>query len=367
LISETERFTVEKKWKAVHSLPDFFDLIQFRGRGMKSFPSQYQHDLIKFISHTNEGYKLDDEPWLQGKNPLEDLPFVLSRGSRRKMVLMPRGHLKSTIGSVGKTLWLIYKNPNIRIFVGCGNLGLSSAFMREMKAYLEDTFLIQHVWNARPHYEGPLIPKMSKTMGLDRHRPDKNETQAADHKVIWTSDAIQVIRPDRLREPTVMVGSVGTIKTGFHFDHLVFDDIQTYDNTKTPQLIEVTMKWVDDLESVLDPYSPERDLGGSVDVLGTRYQQNDYYGYCLEGLEYVSYDLMLKNIYQNGVDNSDGYLWPEKWNDEEEKMMRGKLRRNPKRFASQYLNRIIADEFTEFDVEDLQVLDKNAITKWLGS
>jgi len=80
---------------AFYDMWTFFDLIGFQG-GRSNFGAVHE-ELVEFITSPQyEGY--------------EDY--------RRRVVLMPRGHLKSTIGSVGYALWRIFRNPNIRIIVG---------------------------------------------------------------------------------------------------------------------------------------------------------------------------------------------------------------------------------------------------------
>ena len=57
------------------------------------------------------GFK-DMVPELHGQ-----LCEVLENGDLRKLVLIPRGHLKSTICSIGYPIWRLCKNPDLRIAV----------------------------------------------------------------------------------------------------------------------------------------------------------------------------------------------------------------------------------------------------------
>lgn len=289
--------------------------------------------------------------------------------SQRQLVLEARGHLKSTLLSVGKTLWRIYQNSNIRILVGTESLKLSKAFIREIKAYLEDDWLQKHVWNSRPHIPGRLIPVMDKTGKQRRIEKYHDDTEAADKKVVWRADAIQVLRDKKLKEPTVTAASVGQVNVGLHVDEVILDDVVTFDNVSTMDKIEKVFSWIYDITSILDPpymdYSLLRKFqacspahwkkmtrwavsGGAMTVIGTRYDENDYYAHILENQKALNFDVHVRNIYLNGVDASDGYRWPEKWSEGYEQQVRAELEKafadGRKRFNSQYLNKIIDEE-----------------------
>jgi len=297
----------------------------------------------------------------------KELVDFLQGPSRRKFTLMARGHLKSTLGSVGKTLWGIYKNPNIRIMVGTADKKLSTAFIRELKQYLEDVELQEKVWNNRPHIPGRLIPNMDSA-GQQRRRKRQDEfeeidfTEAEDKKVVWRGDALQVIRDTVSKEPTVMASSVGTVMTGLHFDRIVFDDIVTYDNSDTPTKVQRVKDWVKDIQSVLDPYNPQTELGGEIDIFGTRYSLDDYYAEILDKKDSSSFVFFERNVYKNGTDDAEGFTWPERFNQEVVDQLREDL--GSARFASQYMNLVISEEEKQLRSSDIQWIHRNnAIVK----
>ena len=298
----------------------------------------------------------------------------------RQLVLDPRGHLKSTLFCVGYTLWRIYQNPNWRGFVGTESLKLSKAFIREVEDYLVDDFNAEHVWNDRPHFEGNLIPAMDslgKQRRLVRDIADEFGDKlpgGADKKKVWRAEAIQVIRSRALKEPTITAGSVGQTSTGFHFDEILFDDIHTYDNCSTEAKIDKVFSFIFDLESVLDPPYVDVELatraqavlgenfhnfarwcisGGRQTVLGTRYDERDYYGHIIENAEVLGFEYQERNIYKNGTDTREGYLWPEKWNEELEEGTKAQFEKRygaagMRRYYSQYMNKIVSPEDSVF-------------------
>ena len=320
----------EQKIKALTDFWEFIDLIGFHG-GRHQF-SKCHKELTDWA--------------LSGER------------SPRRLVLMARGHYKSTLMAVGRTLWRIYQNPNIRIFIGSADYSLSKAIIREIKTYLENEDLQEQVWNSRPHKKGRLIPQMDKT-GKQR----RLDTEANDKKIVWRADAIQVVRDDILKEPTVVAGSVGATATGFHYDEVIFDDVVTFDNIDTEPKRERLFSWIHDMESVLDPRMFDEELlerykecdtsnrrigkfkqncylGDTVVVVGTKYDPQDYYQHILNNQEGLGFDVFERNIYANGMDATDGYLFPEKFNEAYEQRLRNSM--TERRFASQYLNQIIA-------------------------
>lgn len=337
-----------------------FDLLNFHG-GRKAF-GECHRELVEF------GFESDYECGL---------------------ALMPRGHLKTTLNSVGRALYAIYVNPNIRIYTGSAHKDLSRAILREVSSNLVDEWNQEHIWNKRPHFKGRLVPIMDKALmsrkqTLREMTDEERDEEREYKKVMWNADAIQVIAPYKLREPTMAVGSTESIATGFHFDLLIFDDIISFDNYDTQDKAARLDRWRDDMMSVLDPIYFDEDLydalcavsrspkyrdkfhklahvGGQISVSGTRYFKDDWYGQIeaeieqdLQNGEKPIWSVHKRNIYANGVDNSEGYLWKEKWNPNMERSKRKKIKK-AEQWYSQYLNKIIVEEMQSlpFDLVNL--------------
>ena len=71
----------------------------------------------------------------------DDVELLLRKPSRKKALLLPRGHLKSTLVTVAYSIQQIIKNPNVRILIANQVWDMSRAFMREIKAQLEGSQL----------------------------------------------------------------------------------------------------------------------------------------------------------------------------------------------------------------------------------
>lgn len=328
---------------AIESLFDFWkfiDLLKFKG-GRSEF-AEIHTEMSEFFTQTQ----------------------LLNYEKRRRLGLVPRGHLKSTLGTVAYVLWRLYRNPNLRICVATATKPLALQFVREIKQYFEDENLQETVWNNRPHVHGRMVPILDKAGYSRRNRKWDlgDDTEAEDKKVLWRSDAIQVLRSEVYKEPSVIAASPGSTITGMHFDLMILDDIINDDTTATVDKMEKTKSWSQDLESIIDPprsvvfgkiqnIELRELIGDELLVWGTRYAKGDYYEYLLDNLEDFEYSLFFRNIYVNGENSLDGYIWGERFNDAH--VSRLKKRQGIIRFSSQYLNKVV--------VSDDIILDANRI------
>lgn len=336
--------------QALHSLPAFAELIKYHG-GWESFGDCHT-DLATFVTTPQR----EKEAIKIFKMTGDEAALGL-----RRLTLMPRGHLKSTINTTLYTMWRLYRNPEIRIFVGTDTKGLSHSFIRELRQYFENQDLQKRVWNARPHFKGNLIPELNSRARQRNQNQEYENTETVDKKLIWNNNALQVIRDGNFKEPSITAGSSGSTETGQHYDLVIMDDVIDFDNVQSEVKKQKTEEWIADLESVINPpmvvtlpMIGEEILGGEFVINGTRYAVDDYYAQLLENLEELEYIAHLRNIYINGVDDSDGYLWGARYN--KHTIQRILARTSPRRFASQYLNKVYDKDVALLDVKACEVL-----------
>lgn len=115
--------------------------------------------------------------------------------------------------SIGRVLWEIGRNPNIRICILQATEGLAEAVVSSIKRYIESSVEYQKVF---PHVR-------------------KGD--------VWQSTQISVERPFGLKDPTVIAAGVGGNVLGRRFDLIIGDDICTDGNTKTEHMREETFRW----------------------------------------------------------------------------------------------------------------------------
>jgi predicted phage terminase large subunit-like protein len=360
-VAKAKADSFDLRVQALTSIVAFAELIEFQG-GWHNF-SDCHTDLAEFLTKP----QLDKE----GQNRLR-WEGNEKAAHLRRLVLMPRGHLKSTIGTTLYTLWRLYRNPELRIFVGSKDQKLSFSFIREMRQWLENEELQNKVWNNRPHIEGNLIPAIDKrSRERNRNASVGDDTEAVDRKLIWNNTALQVMREGRYKEPSVFAGSVGASITGQHYDLVIMDDVIDFKNTESEVKKQRVEDWILDIESVINPWrlvdlhgglagTLTDVMGGEFIVSGTRYTVDDFYGQVLEKADDMQYVVFSRNIYKNGTDASGGYLWHERYNANVERSLRSRI--SPRRFSSQYLNTVYEKDVHLFDLGACRLLPERAFS-----
>lgn len=347
--------------EALDDIWAFAELIDYRG-GVDTF-SSFHKDMAEFVS----------------------TPQRIMHGpaaNRRRLTLVAREHRKSTINTVLYTMWRLYRNPNLRFAVGSNVKKLSQAFIRELRFYFENEELQDYVWNNRPHIKGRLIPYLYK----GSKKRDEDDTDAADRKVVWNQFMLQLVRPEILKEPSVEAVSVGMSLTGAHYDVVILDDIVDWDNCSTAVKAGNVEEWAEDLESVLTKTAVMYDItphfqeyvGDELIINGTPYYKWDYYHSHflgktfefgknhdelernLEDKEYICY---LQNIYKNGRNTDEGYLFPELFNDLVVKRLRSRIKR--RRFSAQYLLQVVGnDDENRLNSDNVKLILEKDIVKY---
>ncbi len=165
----------------------------------------------------------------------------------RKLVLVPRGHQKSTIISVCWVVQQLLRNPNETIGIYSAKWGLAKDLLHQIKNILTQSAL-------------------KDVFGEFRNRDNR-----------WTLEEIDIAQKNSIinKNPSIRTGGLDGGKTGTHCSILLFDDPVTPENTTTP---EQTRKTIDSFKDCL----PLLDPGGKIIVVGTRYSNGDLYGGLIE-------------------------------------------------------------------------------------
>lgn len=179
-------------------------------------------------------------------------PFDQQDTIKQRLLLDPRGHFKTTLDIADIVQWVLCF-PNVRILVMTGTLQLAQRMIQECKAHFQYNGKLRHLF---PEY----CPQ-------DRGKDDFGTTAE------FTSPA----RTDwRLREPTVSISTIDSIKAGSHYDIIKCDDLVNELNVNTREQLEATIRAFHYTTPILEPY-------GYRDVIGTRYAFDDLYGTILDG------------------------------------------------------------------------------------
>lgn len=173
-----------------------------------------------------------------------EIIHVLESSSKRKLICVPRGSLKSSISCVAYPIWVLVNNPNLRILIDSELHTNSATFIREIKAHMKSQ-MFQYLFG---DLEGE----------------------------VWTqSELIISKRTKRLKEASISAGGIGTTKVGQHYDVIICDDLNSPNNSNS---IENAQKVIDHYKYNISILEPE----GTYVVIGTRYASNDVIGHILQ-------------------------------------------------------------------------------------
>jgi len=175
---------------------------------------------------------------------------------RRRLILDPRGHLKTTINAQAHTIQWIINYPDIAVQIIQSNTDKAIEIVEEIKRHFQYNPLFRQ-----------LFPEHCPQRQIDKWGTQDKFTTAARHSRITR------------REATVTIGSIDKGTAGRHFDVMKFSDIVEPSNVRTDSMITSVTKSYYMAENLL--VAP----GYWIDVEGTRYTHNDLYGDLIEQWE----------------------------------------------------------------------------------
>lgn len=173
----------------------------------------------------------------------EQFVRVFESTAPRKIVVMPRGTFKSTLGSVAYPIWRLLRDPNQTILLDSELYSNSKNFLREIKGHFESERMTQLFGNQ-------VGPK-------------------------WDEGEIIIgSRTSNIKEASITVGGLGTTKVGQHYGLIIGDDYNSPQNSENP---EKCQKVIDHVRYNLNILNP----GGEYLIIGTRYAERDVIGFFL--------------------------------------------------------------------------------------
>lgn len=185
---------------------------------------------------------LKDLTWLTHGSTID----ALEAATLRKLIVLPRGTFKSSLVDVAYPIWLLLRNPNLRILIDSEKYENSKNFIREIKGKLEDARMTR-VFGAFPGAQ-------------------------------WGEGEITIRQRTKVfKEASITASGIGAGKTGQHYDVILHDDMNTHENSAT---VENRKKIIDHVKmntSILEP-------NGIMAFTATRYAEDDIPGWLLSEL-----------------------------------------------------------------------------------
>jgi len=177
-----------------------------------------------------------------------NLTDFLESPDDKKLILVPRGHLKSSIVTVGWTIQQILRDPNKRILITNAVWDLARLFLREITGLLQDKSLLSEIYG-----------KFDGAGGK------------------FTQDEITIAQRTigTIKEATITTAGIEKALTGGHYDIIIHDDLVEENNIGTKDQIQKVIRFYQNSLDLLDP-------GGQILVVGTRWAMGDLYGHLIE-------------------------------------------------------------------------------------
>jgi hypothetical protein len=166
--------------------------------------------------------------------------------SKRKIIVLPRGTFKSSIGCVAYPMWRLEQNPDLTILIDSELYTNSRNFLREIKGHYSSS-----------HYMKIFGDRIGDKWG--------------------ESEIVVRHRQKNIKEASITVGGIGTTKVGQHYDLIIGDDYNSNKNSDSP---EKCQKVIDHVRYNLNILNP----GGEYVFIGTRYSERDVIGWLLKDI-----------------------------------------------------------------------------------
>lgn len=241
--------------------------------------------------------------------------FLEDESRKRRMVLMPRGTLKSSVNTVANNIRRALRNPEVRIMIGNEVHENSVDFLSEIQGHFERNPKLRLLW---PH----VVPDKFAGAGVE-----------------WSSKGATVKRKGIYKEPTWYPAGVGTAVTSKHFTHIDLDDLIGLKAYESQAELLAAIRWNRNIEPLI--ISSEGEDATVITWTGTRWGDTDLYQDVID-----MYGDELSVYHQSCYTAGGESVFPTKLS---LKFLERIAREEPARFAAQYLNDPTSSQVLDFD------------------
>lgn len=224
------------------------------------------------------------------ENPWQGCVIRICGDGLNKCALLPRGFLKSELGSKMLTLWRIVRNPTTRTLMRSVGDDLATKFVSFIKQQFDLNEKFRRLWKHLRPYQG---------------------------EGVWRTDELQVVCPMEERrghDYTVQAKGGNSEIVGGHYDFVILDDVVAENNSHGAELEKTTTKVIN-LYQANDPQTNTLDLG-------TRWEENDTHRLFIDPDSEMSQDSSFmtvtvidadpNGVCHDGIAGRGNPMWPEK-------------------------------------------------------
>lgn len=234
--------------------------------------------------------------------------MLRNRAARFRMLLLPRGHYKSTIWTIADSIrialpddlgdqpWPENLGTNIRLMIGHETSDQASRFLVSIIGHFMSNPTLMALFPE-------CVPNRSK------HRINKSELELPRNE-IWS-------------EPTFDTMGVGAKSQGKHYNYLKLDDL-IGDKARDSKLeMQAAKDWFDNIQSFFSEFTRDK-----LDLTGTRWAVDDLYSHVDE-----QYGPAILRYIRPAIENGEP-IFPERFSLESFEV----IKKNKKIWAAQYAN-----------------------------
>jgi len=311
-----------------------FDMGESQGR-----PSELTHTQRKLMRANLEGslYQFcslvlgygDLNPQLHG----ELCTYIESWGEKNRDRLMsqiPRGHLKSSVGTIANALWQILKEPDKPIAIINAAENNATNWLRAIRSVLERSEWISELWPE-------ILPR-----GVSRH-----DELSRPQSLKWSDSEIE-LEGRRIGdpEPSISAWGMGSGVVGHHWPKIILDDIIGNRERDSQAEMQRAKNWVLAHTALMRPAE-----SGLVYVNCTPWTYDDVYALLLLKYGYVLYRRAALEKPDRTPSLGGDPILPELFS--RESLMRIYWA-NPTSFLAQYMTNPVPGEDQAFDIETVR-------------
>jgi predicted phage terminase large subunit-like protein len=220
--------------------------------------------------------------WWLCDEPHEPFARKIQDDEPQSLYLLPRGHCKTLIFSIGHSIQCILKKPEDPIGLGSDTAKRAKRRIRVVKYHFESNNRLRWLF------------------------PDEIWENPKRQSPKWTDEELILPGHDGRQEPTIMAFGIDKqMPTGLHFPRIKLDDIVTPENSNTPDLIQNTIENFGYVRSsILQAF-------GNIQICGTIYDDADCHRTLEESGEYKVYKRSAESHPTDPSKNEA--LWPEQY------------------------------------------------------
>lgn len=248
--------------------------------------------------------------------------------------MIPRGHLKTHVITIGGTIWFHINNPEYRVFI----MHQSSTLAEGMVGNIQSIIMGKNFG----HYFPECVPSLGKK--LDNGK-----------RARWSEREIELPRQKYHPQATITALGLETTIESSHVHVIILDDLIVRKTAQSPALMERAL----DFRRSVGPLFEHPDQGLLI-VVGTYWPG----GFYEELIEDPRFEKLILGCYQDqrsaliGLTDFGQPIWSERFTLEELASVEQDL--GSYTFAHQYLNDPVSKGAAKFNAEDLRYYEWSA-------